>query len=258
MSCWVKITGLAYSLIALRRGLTFNPFLLVILSLDEHPVAEQRSVSGAELLMFHFHVADDHPLFRNAILGVIQRAYPDSVVSQSINLDSTLEDLEKNDETDLLLLDLHMPGSRDLYGLVSVREKFPSVPVAIISAVEEIATISRAMGHGACGYIPKSCSPQSIQEAIAIIMNGDRWVPDDFKDRLTPVKPEEKDLAQKIATLTPQQYRVLCYLREGWLNKQIAFELGVTEATVKAHITAIFRKLGITNRTQAVIMMKDF
>jgi DNA-binding NarL/FixJ family response regulator len=87
------------------------------------------------------------------------------------------------------------------------------------------------------------------------MLNGDRWVPDDLRNSLTPVDSEEKDLAAKIATLTPQQYRVLCYLREGWLNKQIGYELGITEATIKAHITAIFRKLGISNRTQAVIML---
>lgn len=208
--------------------------------------------------MYHFHVADDHPLFRNAILGVIQRRYPDSEVSQSINLDNTIAELEKNEETDLLLLDLHMPGSTDLFGLIMVREKFPSIPVAIISAVEESRTISRAMGHGACGYIPKSCSPQDIQDAIQTIMDGGHWVPDEFASTLTPLDNEEKDLAAKIATLTPQQYKVLSYLREGWLNKQIGYEMGVTEATVKAHITAIFRKLGISNRTQAVIMMKDF
>ncbi|ACR13507.1 response regulator transcription factor [Teredinibacter turnerae] len=208
--------------------------------------------------MYNFHIADDHPLFRNAILGVIKSNYPDSVVSQSISLESTIQELEKNDETDLLLLDLHMPGCKDLFGLIMVREKFPSIPVAIISAVEEPNTISRAMGHGACGYIPKSCSPQKIQSAIQSMLEGNHWVPDEFTHTLTPVANEERDLAAKIATLTPQQYRVLCLLREGWLNKQIGFEMGVTEATVKAHITAIFRKLGISNRTQAVIMMKDF
>jgi len=205
--------------------------------------------------MYHFHVADDHPLFRNAILEVIKRHYPDAVVAESIDLDSTIKDLERNDETDLLLLDLHMPGSQDLFGLIMVREKFPSIPVAIISADEEASTINRAMGHGACGYIPKSCSPQTIHTAIHTMLDGNRWVPDEVRGSLTPVNSEEKDLAAKIATLTPQQYRVLCYLREGWLNKQIGYELGITEATIKAHITAIFRKLGISNRTQAVIML---
>lgn len=205
--------------------------------------------------MYHFHVADDHPLFRNAILEVIKRHYPESIVGQSMDLDSTIRELEKNDETDLLLLDLHMPGSQDLFGLIMVREKFPSIPVAIISADEDPGTINRAMGHGACGYIPKSCSPQTIYDAIHTMLDGGRWVPEDVRSSLTPVNSEEKDLAAKIATLTPQQYRVLCYLREGWLNKQIGFELGITEATIKAHITAIFRKLGISNRTQAVIML---
>jgi DNA-binding NarL/FixJ family response regulator len=205
--------------------------------------------------MYHFHVADDHPLFRNAILEVIKRHYPDSVFAESMDLDSTIRDLERNDETDLLLLDLHMPGSQDLFGLIMVREKFPSIPVAIISADDEASTINRAMGHGACGYIPKSCSPQTIYSAIHTMLDGNRWVPDEFVNNLTPIDSEEKDLAAKIAALTPQQYRVLCYLREGWLNKQIGYELGITEATIKAHITAIFRKLGITNRTQAVIIL---
>ncbi len=205
--------------------------------------------------MYHFHIADDHPLFRNAILDVIQAHYPDSTVSQSKNLESTIADLDEHAETDLLLLDLNMPGSQDLFGLIMVREKYPSIPVAIISAIEEPSTVNRAMGHGACGYIPKSCSPQVIQQAIHSILEGNRWIPEEFEGCLTPVNKEEKDLAGKIATLTPQQYKVLCYLREGWLNKQIGYELGVTEATIKAHITAIFRKLGISNRTQAVIML---
>ena len=205
--------------------------------------------------MYRFQVADDHPLFRNALLEVIKQNYPDSIVGQSMDLDGTMRDLEQNNETDLLLLDLHMPGSQDLFGLITVREKFSDIPVAIISADEDVSTISRAMGHGASGYIPKSCSPQVIHQAINSLLDGNRWVPENYRVSLKPVTSEEKDLAAKIATLTPQQYRVLCYLREGWLNKQIGYELGVTEATIKAHITAIFRKLGTTNRTQAVIML---
>ena len=205
--------------------------------------------------MYRFHVADDHPLFRNALLEVIKQNYSDAVVGESMDLDGAIHDLDQNTETDLLLLDLHMPGSQDLFGLITVRERYPGIPVAIISADEDINTISRAMGHGASGYIPKSCSPQVIHQAIHSILDGNRWVPEEYRNSLMPVTSEEKDLAAKIATLTPQQYRVLCYLREGWLNKQIGYELGVTEATIKAHITAIFRKLGTSNRTQAVIML---
>ena len=205
--------------------------------------------------MYRFQVADDHPLFRNALLEVIRQHYPDADIGESRDLDGTITALENNQEIDLLLLDLHMPGSQDLFGLITVREKFPGVPVAIISADEDVDTISRAMGHGASGYIPKSCSPQVIYQAIHSILDGNKWVPDDVRKNLKPVTSEEKDLAARIATLTPQQYRVLCYLREGWLNKQIGYELGITEATIKAHITAVFRKLGTTNRTQAVIML---
>jgi len=205
--------------------------------------------------MHHFHVADDHPLFRDAILKVIKQHYPDAIVVESTDLDSTITDLKLNSETDLLLLDLHMPGSQDLFGLIMVREQFPSIPVAIISADDELDTINRAMGHGACGYIPKSCSPQVIFNAISTMLDGELWVPDTIRGNLTPVGNEEKSLAAKIATLTPQQYRVIYYLREGWLNKQIGYELGITEATIKAHLTAIFRKLGISNRTQAVAML---
>ncbi len=205
--------------------------------------------------MYHFHVADDHPLFRNAIMQVIAHHYPGTRSSQSTDLDTTIAALEKNQDIDLLLLDLQMPGSRDLFGLIMVRNRFPSIPVAIISALETPEVISRAMGHGASGYIPKSCSPQTIHQAIEAVLQGNLWVPVDMQLHLAPLDNDERDIAAKISQLTPQQYRVLCYLREGWLNKQIGYELGVTEATVKAHITAIFKKLGISNRTQAVIIL---
>ena len=135
------------------------------------------------------------------------------------------------------------------------KKKFPSIPIAVISANENASIINRAIGHGASGYIPKSSSVSTLYEAIRTVTDGERWLPPHIPFHASPITEEEKTLAAKIATLTPQQYRVLCYLREGWLNKQIGFELGVTEATIKAHITAIFRKLGVSNRTQAVIML---
>jgi len=203
--------------------------------------------------MYHFHIADDHPLFRNALLEVIQQHFPESTISQSSDLDSTLQTLANNTDIDLLLLDLHMPGSQDLFGLITVRDKYPSVPVVVVSASEDQGTINRSMGYGASGYIPKSLSADALHHAIQKVAEGEQWLPPFVSDRLSPISLEEKSLAAKISTLTPQQYRVLCYMREGWLNKQIGFEIGITEATVKAHITAIFRKLGVSNRTQAVI-----
>ncbi len=215
----------------------------------------QNTHNNTGTAMYHFHIADDHPLFRRALLEVIHQHFSQASISESSDLDSTIEAMSQNADIDLLLLDLHMPGSQDLFGLIAVREKFPSVPVVVVSASEERSTISRAMGHGASGYIPKSLSAETLHTAIKAVANGERWLPPNISAQLSPITTEEKSLAAKISALTPQQYRVLCYLREGWLNKQIGFELGVTEATVKAHITAIFRKLGVTNRTQAVIML---
>ncbi len=203
--------------------------------------------------MYHFHIADDHPLFRSALLEVIHQHCDDITISESSDLDSTLTALDASNDIDLLLLDLHMPGSQDLFGLITVRQKYPSVPVVVVSASDDPSIINRAMGHGASGFIPKSLSADTLHTAIKTVAEGGQWLPPNIAHSLSPITDEEKSLATKISTLTPQQYRVLCYLREGWLNKQIGFELGVTEATVKAHITAIFRKLGVTNRTQAVI-----
>lgn len=206
---------------------------------------------------YHFHIADDHPLFRVALTQVIKTKYPDSRITQSQDLENTLKDLRKMSEIDLLFLDLNMPGSMDLFGLINIRETYPSIPVVIVSANEEQNMINRAMGHGAMGYMTKSLSQESVTEAIHSILSGKTWVPEKFRLNLRPVSEKEKGLASKIASLTPQQYRVLCLLKEGWLNKQIGYEIGVTEATVKAHITAIFRKLEVSNRVQAVIKLNE-
>lgn len=205
--------------------------------------------------MYQLHIADDHPLFRDALLGIINAHFRGASVSQSSDLESTLAALENLPDLDILLLDLHMPGSQDLFGLVTVRERFSSVPVVVVSARDDVETISRSIGHGASAYIPKSASPAMIHEAIDAVASGERWVPEKARSGLRRIDEEEMSLGSKIASLTPQQYRVLCFLREGWLNKQIAYELSVTEATIKAHITAIFKKLGVSNRTQAVIAL---
>lgn len=207
--------------------------------------------------MYHFLIADDHPLFRQALLGIIHQHYAGATISETSDLESTLAALEQCD-TDILLLDLNMPGSQDLFGLMTIREKHPTIPVVIISASESKSVINRAIQYGASGFIPKSTSTATLHTAIEKVISGEPWLPDDLIENIQQITEQEKKLAAKISALTPQQYRVLCYLREGWLNKQIAFEMGITEATVKAHITAIFKKLGVNNRTQAVIELGKF
>ena len=204
--------------------------------------------------MYLFLIADDHPLFREALKGALKAQFEGLEVFESENFDTTLSVLQQQEELDLLLLDLHMPGNGDLYGLIRIREDHPSLPVVVVSGSEDLSIISKVMGYGAMGFIPKAASVEQITEAIEQVLEGDTWLPEGMKDKVAELEGEDKELAQQVASLTPQQYKVLQYLHEGLLNKQIAYELNISEATVKAHITAIFRKLGVYNRTQAVLI----
>jgi len=204
--------------------------------------------------MNKFIIADDHPLFREALAGRLRKHWDRSVVVECGDFDETLSALSSHADADILLLDLNMPGSFELYGLASLRQQYPMLPIVIVSATEELEIISRAMGYGAAGFIPKSATSDLLNEAINSVLDGDVWLPTDYRNRLRRLANEELELVHRVATLTPQQYRVLCLVAEGWLNKQIAYDLGITEATVKAHMTNIFRRLNVTNRTQAVIL----
>lgn len=204
--------------------------------------------------MSKFLIADDHPLFREALKGALQNAFSELAVFESDNFKSTLEILAKEEDLDILLLDLHMPGNDDLYGLIRIREDHPDLPIAVVSGSEEISVVSKVMAYGALGFIPKSSSSVEIAAAINEILEGETWLPETMKDKVNQLSGDEVKVATQVASLTPQQYKVLSYLHEGLLNKQIAYELNISEATVKAHITAIFRKLGVYNRTQAVLI----
>lgn len=206
--------------------------------------------------MYQFHVADDHPLFRNAMSDVIDIHFPNSNITTSSALEETITALKDNSEIDILFLDLNMPGSEDLYGLISVRRNFPEVPVVIVSGWQDQRIIARAVGHGASGFIPKSLPTDTIVDAVKRILSGEHWTPID-PAHLEQSAPDasELDIAHRISTLTTQQHKVLSSLKEGQLNKQIAYDLGITEATVKAHISAILKKLQVANRTQAVVAL---
>ncbi|KZN51979.1 response regulator transcription factor [Pseudoalteromonas luteoviolacea] len=204
--------------------------------------------------MNQFLIADDHPLFREALKGALQNQFEGLEVIESENFEQTLQRLSQYDDLDLLLLDLHMPGNGDLYGLIRIREDHPALPIVVVSGSEDLNVISKVMGYGAMGFIPKASSSQDIVSALQQVLEGESWLPADIKEQIQDLNGEDRELAQQIASLTPQQYKVLQYLHEGLLNKQIAYELNISEATVKAHITAIFRKLGVYNRTQAVLI----
>jgi DNA-binding NarL/FixJ family response regulator len=167
-------------------------------------------------------------------------------------LDELTATLSAEKDVDLILLDLTMPGVQGFSGLIALRAQHPSVPVVIVSATEEASVIRNAMGFGASGFIPKSMNIATIGAAIEAVLGGDQWTPPDI-DLTAAEDKETADLVRRVGTLTPQQIRVLMMLSEGLLNKQIAYELGVSEATVKAHVSAILDKLGVDSRTQAVI-----
>jgi len=204
--------------------------------------------------MSQFLIADDHPLFREALKGALSAKFAGLEVFESADFDSTLKVLSEQEDLDILLLDLHMPGNGDLYGLIRIREDYPSLPIAVVSGSEDVNIVSKVMGYGAMGFIPKSSSSDDIANAINQILEGDTWLPTELKSKVAEIEGEDREIAAQVASLTPQQYRVLQYLHEGLLNKQIAYELHISEVTVKAHITAIFRKLGVYNRTQAVLI----
>ena len=186
-----------------------------------------------------FIVADDHPLFRKALRQTVESAFDAAGIVDHV-------------DADLVLFDLNMPGARGFSGLIYLRAQYPEIPVCIISAIEDAATIRNAMALGASGYVPKSGSTEQIREAISAILAGDTWLPDTVDLRSAP--DEDVELTNRLRSLTPQQVRVLMMLSEGLLNKQIAYELGVSEATVKAHVSAILQKLRVENRTKAVLV----
>ncbi len=199
-------------------------------------------------------VADDHPLFRDALrqaIATLEQAYR---VEMAGDFEAVESLLESQRDTELVLLDLNMPGNNGLSGLLRLRSAEPGIPVVIVSANEEPSIVRRALDMGASGYIPKSSTAEQIRQAIGAVLEGGVWVPPHL-DLNGSDDLEMSELIHRLQSLTPQQNRVLSMLGEGLLNKQIAYELGVSEATVKAHVSAVLLKLGVDSRTQAVIAL---
>lgn len=196
-------------------------------------------------------IADDHPLFRAALRAAVERAAPGAEIFEADSLAGALALLQAHD-IGLLLLDLKLADSEGFMGLSRVRAEHPTAPVAVVSASEDGATVARALALGAAGFVPKSASLEEMVDAFRALLAGDGWAP-----TLADDAAGEAELNGRLASLTPSQLRILAGLREGRLNKQIAHDLGVSEATIKAHLTAVFRKLGVQNRTQAVLLARS-
>lgn len=202
--------------------------------------------------IYRLVVADDHPLFRGALREAVSGIFPSALVDEAGSFEELTALLEKQREADLVLLDLAMPGVSGFSGLIYLRAEYPEIPVVIVSASDDAQTVRRALDFGASGFIPKRLGIEELREAVKQVLEGEMWVPSEV-DISAPADPETSRLRDRLATLTPQQVRVLMMLSGGLLNKQIAYELGVSEATIKAHVSAILQKLGVESRTQAVI-----
>jgi DNA-binding NarL/FixJ family response regulator len=198
-------------------------------------------------------IADDHPLVRDAVKQAIAKDLSDAVIREAASLGDVEQSIADSGSPDLVLLDLHMPGMQGFTGLVYLRSRFPDVPVAMISASAEPRIMRRAIDYGACGFIPKSAPMEDIRTAVREILAGNDWLPAEAGG-VPDTADEDAQLSSRLAALTPQQLRVLGMLSEGMLNKQIAFDLEISEATVKSHVSAILQKLDVNSRTQAVIL----
>jgi len=206
----------------------------------------------ADATHYRLVIADDHPLFRGALREAVGGLFGRAEIGEAGSFDDVAKLLEHGGEVDLILLDLNMPGVRGFSGLMYLRAQYPSVPIVVVSASDDPAVIRRCMDLGTSGFIPKTLGIEEMRLAIKRVLEGGVWTPPDV-DFAAGSDAETSDLMARLTSLTPQQVRVLMMLSEGLLNKQIAYELSVSEATVKAHVSAILQKLGVESRTQAVI-----
>jgi DNA-binding NarL/FixJ family response regulator len=204
--------------------------------------------------MLRFLIVDDHPLFREALQSALQLAYPDAETVEARLIEEALNVLAEGQDFDLALLDLSIPGVQGFEGLLTIRTRYPRLPVVVVSGHEDPRVVSETLSYGAAGFIPKSARKDDLAKAIREVMEGEVCVPRNFAGEPDdPGREDRAELVRRLATLTPQQTRVLGMLRQGLLNKQIAYELQVGETTVKAHVSEILRKLHVYSRTQAVI-----
>lgn len=212
------------------------------------------------IAMYKLLIADDHPLFREAIGRVIRDGFDEAEVLETQDLDATLALTAEHDDLDLILLDLNMPGMHGLGGLIQLRNEAPTIPVVIISAEEDKQVILQAVTYGAVGFITKSSPREQMTKAIAQVIDGNIYLPSDIM-RATGTAPTRSAdpgvTPQQIETLTRKQLQVLERMTRGESNKMIAYNLNIAETTVKAHVSAILRKLGVHNRVQAILSAGD-
>lgn len=186
--------------------------------------------------------------------AAVTLAYPDAKPCEVSTLDAAISELEADRDYDIALLDLNIPGVHGFEGLLRLRSLHPKLPVLVVSGFENDQIIDEAMSYGASGFLPKSLGRDVLATAIGSIMSGNIYLPDNVhSDNEVTTSEAKAKTIERLLSLTPQQLKVLFMLREGLLNKQIAYELDVGATTVKKHVSEILRKLQVHSRTQAVI-----
>ena len=227
------------------------------------PDTEHKQVDPSMEPAYKILIADDHPLFREAISSVIASGFEGSQIIETDDLDSALDITRENDDLDLILLDLNMPGMHGLNGLITLRNEAPAIPVVIVSAEEDKQVVLQAITYGACGFITKSSPRAQMTEAIQQILDGNVYLPSDIirtgkESNTRRSRHEENPISPELLnSLTRRQLLVLERMSKGESNKQIAYNLNIAETTVKAHVSAILRKLGVHNRVQAILSASD-
>lgn len=196
-------------------------------------------------------IADDHPLFRQALSLAVQRVAPDMVLREAGTLAAALRSCGEAEDLRLILLDLKMPGAVGYSGIALLHAKKSEVPILVVSSAEGESAAQEARAFGAIGFLRKDSDLSVIEAAIARALDSAPPTP-----APAPAQPVD-EVRQTVAGLTPTQLKVLLAVLEGQLNKQIAHSLGMSEATVKAHMTAIMRKLDVRNRTQAALVARS-
>jgi DNA-binding NarL/FixJ family response regulator len=207
--------------------------------------------------MAKYLIADDHPLYREALKSALQTEFTGVNFIESDSFATTLSELKRHRNIDLVLLDLNMPGCENYYGLLRIRQSFPDLPIVVVSASDDLETIAEVMEFGANAFVPKNSATSVLVEALKTVLDGKSWVSDSVARKMKEVSSDKIGIAQKVSELTPKQFQVLCLIKRGMMNKDIANELNVTEATIKAHVGSLFKRLDVKSRTQILVAIEQ-
>lgn len=203
--------------------------------------------------MLKFLIGDDHPLYREALKGALQHQFADITFVESDTLNSTLNVLRLHRDLAIILLDLKMPDCDNYYGLLRIHQSYPNIPIVVVSASDSLDVIAQVMEFGARAFIPKTTATSDMVEGLHAVLSGNKWLPAGIEERLQSIDKSATDVGKTLRELTPRQFEVLKLVKQGMMNKEIAIELKVTEATVKAHIGTLFKRLNVRSRTQILV-----